>query len=206
MSIAALVLLFGVMVSLAALPSACVALVVARSASLGVGNGVAVAAGIVLGDLVFVALALLGLSVVAETLGQGFLVVKYLGAAYLIGLGLSLLSKRPLGQVADGAGRGKGSLLTSFLAGFVVTLGDVKAILFYVSLLPLFIEAAALRPAEVLAIVVVTVVGVGGVKIGYAFAAGRIAALARGTRYDGVARRTAGGLMVGAGSYIIAKG
>jgi len=46
---------------LAAMPSTSVALVVTRSATLGVGNGFSVAAGIVLGDLVFVMLAILGL-------------------------------------------------------------------------------------------------------------------------------------------------
>lgn len=68
MSIIESLTLLGIMVALAAMPSASVALVVTRSATLGVANGLAVSAGIVLGDLVFITFAIFGLSVVAETL------------------------------------------------------------------------------------------------------------------------------------------
>lgn len=78
------VTLFLIMLTLAALPSASVALVVTRSATAGFANGVAVALGIVVGDLLFVALAILGLSLLAETMGAFFAILKYLGGAYLI--------------------------------------------------------------------------------------------------------------------------
>ena len=77
MSIIETISLFGIMAALAAMPSTSVALVVTRSATLGVGNGIAVAMGIVLGDLVFIMLAILGLSVVAEAMGNLFVVIKY---------------------------------------------------------------------------------------------------------------------------------
>jgi len=51
MSIIETITLFGIMVALAAMSSASVALVVTRSVTLGVGNGIAVAIGIVLGNL-----------------------------------------------------------------------------------------------------------------------------------------------------------
>lgn len=51
MSIIEIITLFGMMIALAALPSASVALVVTRSATFGVASGVAVTAGIILGDL-----------------------------------------------------------------------------------------------------------------------------------------------------------
>ncbi|WP_456449272.1 LysE family transporter [Thiolapillus sp.] len=58
------------MVVLAGIPSTSVSLVVTRSATLGIRNGMAVSAGIVLGDLAFIALAISGLSVVAEQMGS----------------------------------------------------------------------------------------------------------------------------------------
>ncbi|HEB98099.1 MAG TPA: LysE family translocator, partial [Thiotrichales bacterium] len=64
------IFLFSVMATLAATPSTSVALVITRSTTLGLANGIAVATGIVIGDLIFVLLALLGLSVVSETLGD----------------------------------------------------------------------------------------------------------------------------------------
>ena len=76
MSIIEAIALFGIMIALAALPSASVALVVTRSATLGIPNGMAVAAGIVTGDLAFVMLAAAGLSVLAESMGYLFSAIR----------------------------------------------------------------------------------------------------------------------------------
>jgi len=205
MSIIETITLFGIMVVLAAIPSASVALVVTRSATLGVGNGIAVAAGIVLGDLVFIILAILGLSVVAETMGSLFMIIKYLGGVYLLWLGFTLITAKSKTTITVGKNRQKSNLVASFLAGFFLTLGDIKAIVFYVSLFPMFIDLSALHVVDILVITFVTVVGVGGVKILYAISATKIVSLARDLKFENVARKTAGGFMVGAGSYIIVK-
>jgi len=197
--------LFGIMIVLAAIPSTSVALVVTRSATLGVGNGIAVAAGIVLVDLVFIILAILGLSVVAETMGSLFMVIKYLGALYLLWLGFSLLTEKKENIIMVNKAREKCSLIASFLAGIFLTLSDIKAIFFYVSLFPMFINISALQVADILVIIFIMVAGVGGVKILYAFSATKIASLARGLKFENAARKTAGGVMVGAGSYLIVK-
>ena len=91
MSIIQAFTLFVLMIGLAALPSSSVALVVARSATAGVSNGIAVSIGIVLGDLLFVFLAILGLTAIAELMGGFFAVVKVAGGLYLLGFGISLL-------------------------------------------------------------------------------------------------------------------
>ncbi len=178
MSITESISLFGIMVMLAAMPSASVALVVTRSATSGAAHGIAVAAGIVLGDLVFIVLAILGLSVVAETMGSLFMVIKYLGALYLLWLGFSLLKEKRTTAITANKSTGKGSLVASFLAGLFLTLGDIKAVFFYVSLFPVFINLSALHMPEVLGIIVITVTAVGGVKVLYAISATRIATLA----------------------------
>jgi len=205
MSLIEILALFGIMASLAAIPSASVALVVTRSATLGVGNGVAVSAGIVLGDLAFIGLAVFGLSVLAETLGSLFLVIKYLGAIYLLWLGLSLLRTKRGTTAPANAGNRRGSLAASFLAGFALTLGDVKAILFYLSLFPLFVDLSALQAPDVLTIMCITVASVGGVKMLYALSARKLAMMARELKFESAARKTAGAIMIGAGSYVVAK-
>lgn len=194
-----------VMLALAAMPSASVALVVTRAATLGVRNGAAVAAGIVLGDLVFVCMAILGMSVLAETLGAFFAVFKYLGGIYLAWLGIGLL--RSKGELAFQSVDSRGStLLTSLVSGLFLTLGDVKAILFYASLFPAFVEMNHLTAAGVAVIVLITVLTVGGVKLAYAFAAHRIVSRWQTRRAQKYTRLTAGSLMVGAGTYLVAKG
>ena len=199
-----IVLLFA-LIAMAALPSASVALVVTRSATAGFPSGVAVAAGIVLGDLVFIALAVLGMSFLAEAMGSFFFVLKCLGGLYLIWLGLNLIRSSGECEIAVG-GTGRRSLLVSFSAGFLLTLGDVKAILFYASLFPAFVDIDGLATADFGKIVLVTVVAVGGVKVAYACAAqGFIRRF-----HSGKARKwistAAGVCLTGAGGYLIVKG
>ncbi len=197
--------LIVIMVLLAAIPSTSVALVVTRSATLGVSHGIAVAVGIVLGDLVFIMLAIFGLSVVAETMGGIFMVIKYLGASYLVWLGFSLLKSQSNTRITVSKAREKSNFVTSFLAGFILTLGDVKAIIFYASLFPVFIDMTVLQVADVLAVIFVTVISVGSVKIIYAFSAIKVANFARKLKFEHASRKIAGGLMVGTGTYLIVK-
>ncbi|MAA76103.1 MAG: threonine transporter [Salinisphaeraceae bacterium] len=205
MNLSEAIILFGIMVALAALPSSSVALVVARAATSDITNGIAAAVGIVLGDLVFVALAILGLSVVAETLGSFFALVKILGGLYLIYLGIKLLKSKPGSvQAPINAKRTRG-LAASLIAGFVLTLGDLKAILFYASLLPMFINLSAINAHEVMAIVAITIIAVGSVKISYAIFGVRVASFASRQKYAGACQKTAGGLLIGTGSYVAFK-
>jgi len=192
------------MLTLAAVPSASVALVITRSATLGVSNGAAVSAGIVLGDLVFVALALAGLSVLAETMGALFAIFKYIGGIYLVWLGVGLL--RAKGTVALQTVDSRSSTLaTSFMSGLFLTLGDVKAILFYSSLFPTFVDMANLTVTGITAIVFITIFTVGGIKIAYVFAAQRIVHRLQIRTAQKFTRLIAGSLMIGAGTYLIAK-
>lgn len=193
------------MLLLAAVPSTSVALVVTRSATRGVANGAAVAGGIVLGDLLFVALALGGMSLLAEAMGAFFAIFRYLGGAYLIWIGIQLLRSRAL-PIAETPVERPASLLASIASGFFLTLGDIKAILFYASLLPAFIDMHTLGLTTVCSIIVITIVTVGGVKLIYAVMARALVAKWVSVRQQRWLRTTTGGLMLGCGSYLIAKG
>ena len=74
-----LIAFFGIMLLLAATPSGSVGFVVVSSATRGLSCGVAASLGIVAGDLIFVTLALLGLTALAEAMGALFAVLRYLG-------------------------------------------------------------------------------------------------------------------------------
>ena len=194
-----------IMLVLAAMPSASVALVVVRSATGGLKHGVAVTLGIVLADLLFVALVIAGMSMLAEWLGAFFVALRYLAGAYLIWFGIHLLRAMHTEQAAVNV-PAKLSQTGSFLAGFFLTLGDVKAILFYASLLPAFVDLTQLSLLDVLMIGVVTILAVGGVKIGYAIGARRLMARAASSRKTRCYRAVGGTLMIGTGSYLMLKG
>jgi threonine/homoserine/homoserine lactone efflux protein len=204
MSLMDLLALFGIMVCLAALPSSSVALVVVHSAAANLRSGLAVSVGIVAGDLLLATLAIVGMTTLAEALGSFFLVLRYCAAAYLLWLGVGLIrsaasdattSEFPVARTLHG----------SFLAGFLLTLGDVKAILFYASLFPAFIDLANLSAGDMAIIMAITALAVGGVKAVYAFAAQRVALSAARSKWKKPAQMATGSLMVGAGGYLIAR-
>ena len=202
----ALVLVLG---SLAAIPSSSVALVVVRSATLGTLNGLATAAGIVAGDLIFMAIAIMGMTALAEQVGTLFVLIRYLAGAYLLWLGLSLIRNRNRSQsLADTSvsspARG-GTLAASFAAGLLLTLGDVKAIFFYASLLPTFLDLKSLTAADIAVVSIIIVVAVGGVKAVYAVGAHRVSQLTGSSKYQRPLKIVAGSLMIGAGAYLLLK-
>lgn len=198
--------LFAVMAVLAAVPSASVMLVVTRAATHGFRAGVAVTLGIVAGDLVFLILALGGMSAVAQTFSPLFAFLKLLGGAYLIGLGIRLLRAVKAKPARESAPPPQAGVSTSFLAGLLLTLGDVKAIMFYASLLPLFVDLTHPSPRDVAVIMIVTLVAVGGVKSVYALAAHRIADRLPRSRISRGARIAAAVALISAGVFVITSG
>ena len=204
MSLIEIVILFSVMIVLALVPSASVLLVVARSGTAGFKHGAAVTAGIVTGDLVFVFLAILGMTVLAEVAGGFFLLLRYFAAAYLIWFGIGILRAKPL-LAADFSVRQSASLATSFLSGFILTLGDIKAIFFYASLFPAFIDLTTITTLDITIVSILTIVAVGGVKLVYAYSASKMMFSACGFKGQPAIKITAGSFMIGAGTYLMVK-
>ena len=149
MTLTGCITMFLVLAGMAALPSSSVALVVARSALSGVRHGLAVAAGIVAGDLIFMAMAILSMAALASQLGTLFALIKYAAALYLIWFGAGLIrsqfAKPVPEEPAPISKAARGGLPTSFAAGLLLTLGDIKAIFFYASLLPTFTDLGPVR-------------------------------------------------------------
>lgn len=201
MSIVEIVTLFTVMAALALIPSTSVALVVARASMAGFLSGAAVAAGIVVGDLIFVICAVLGMAALAEVMGEFFLIMRYLAGLYLIGLGISLINSKPLLPAKSPSS----TLSASFLSGLIVTLADVKAIFFYASLFPAFVDLTRVSLSEILILTALTIVAVGGVKLGYAYSANKLASLFTNTKTQRTLKLAAGSLMAGIGAYLLIK-
>jgi len=144
------------------------------------------------------------MSVIAETMGAFFTVLKYVGGAYLIWLGFSLL--RSKNSLVDLKANSNGSsLIASILAGLALTLGDLKAILFYASLFPSLFDLSTLAISDISLIVIVTIIAVGGVKVLYAIAARKIVERFSNLPNSRPARTVAGGILVGTGAYFVLK-
>ena len=197
--------LFTILLILAATPSASVALVVTRSATLGITNGIAVSIGIVLGDLIFITLAILGLGAIAESMGDFFLIIKYLGGAYLLWIGYCLLISTQNVVNSPSNIKTTGSLISSFLSGFFLTMGDVKAIFFYISLFPTFIDVNTLQTLDIIIIGGIALFTVGGIKIAYAICAIKVMNISRNMQLEIIIKRLAGCLMICVAGYLIFK-
>jgi threonine/homoserine/homoserine lactone efflux protein len=168
MTITNMVTLFGAMATLAAVPSVSVLVVSARSATSGFVHGVFTAAGIVVGDLLFILLAVFGLALLVEAMGGMFFLVKYMSGAYLIWLGTVLWRVRDnITEISDTTGS---SLRSSFMTGLLITLGDQKAVLFYLGFLPAFVDPKKMSHVDVEVVMAITALAVGGVKVAYAYA------------------------------------
>ncbi|NIA70674.1 LysE family translocator [Pelagibius litoralis] len=172
--------------------------VVARSLGGGLMSGFATILGLILGDILFLILAIVGLSALAAAMGEFFLVVKILGAGYLIWLGIMTWRAR-ISPPPAGVAMHKADFHRSFALGFVVTLGNPKTILFYSALVPTFIDMAALTLGDVallsLVVALVSLVVLGA----YAFLATRAGRSIKSPRAFRWLNRATGGLLVGAG-------
>jgi len=124
-------------VALLLIPGPAVIYVLNRSVADGREAGLAAVAGLELGNLVHVIAASVGLSAVLATSATAFNVVKWLGAGYLIFVGLRTLATRP--QLIESLGAAV-SRRRSFLQGIVVNTLNPKVALFFLSYLPQFID------------------------------------------------------------------
>ena len=125
-------------VVLAITPGPGIAYVVARTVAGGRAEGLASCFGTAIGGMLHVLAAALGVSLVVAQSAVAFSVVKYLGAAYLIYLGIRLLLRKdPELAIEPVASQGVRRALAE---GIVVEALNVKTALFFVAFLPQFVS------------------------------------------------------------------
>jgi len=120
-------------------------LVVTRSVSRGARAGVATAAGVSAGLVAHTLLAALGLGAILRTSEPLFVVLKLVGAAYLVYLGVGMLRARNVDFTAGNPA--PRSLLRLFADGAISNVSNPKIAIFYLAFLPQFVAADAARPA-----------------------------------------------------------
>ncbi|GGA84079.1 lysine transporter LysE [Brucella endophytica] len=127
----------------AIIPGPQIVAIVAQSVRFGYKPAAWLTAGMVIGDLLYLAMALAGLAYVAEVFTGLLIVIKWAGVAYLCFLAVQFWQARPEVEEAGPAiAQRNGS---SLLSGILITVGNPKSVLFYVSILPTVIDIAALQ-------------------------------------------------------------
>jgi len=132
-----LLFLAGAMILLV-IPGPAVFYILSRTVGHGRLAGVVSAAGIAVGTLFHVAAAILGLSALLASSARAFYIVKYLGAAYLVFLGLRTLLRRESSEIA--AADNAHGLRRIFAQGVLVNLLNPKTALFFLAFLPQFVD------------------------------------------------------------------
>ncbi|MBS1599163.1 MAG: LysE family translocator [Bacteroidetes bacterium] len=119
--------------------------VASRSAGQGIKAGIVSAFGIMAGCMVHIVAAVAGLSAIISKSATAFDIIKYLGAAYLIYLGIkSLLNKKSSFQLAEKIE--SISYKKIFWQGVITNVLNPKVALFFLAFLPPFIDINAPHP------------------------------------------------------------
>jgi len=116
--------------------------VASRSISQGIKAGIVSACGVFIGCFVHILAAVFGLSIIIAKSAYLFQIIKYVGAAYLIYLGIRALLSKPAVKVTDEK-PAKNNYFKLFKQGILTNALNPKVAIFFLSFLPQFINSAS---------------------------------------------------------------
>lgn len=204
MEFADLIVFAGIFVLAVASPGPAVVALLARTLVRRRAGSGPLIAGLILGDLVWLSAAALGMAAIAAALGSLFFLVRLAGAAYLLYLAWKLwTAPTALGHAAELPE--SGSAFGLFGSGLAISMGNPKTMAFYLALLPTIIDLPRLTAAgfaELSVIIVVVMTLVLGAYVGLAHRARDLVASHRAVRWI---NRICGGAMAGAAVAVATK-
>lgn len=122
------------------------AFIISRSVGEGRNAGIATALGMQVGVLVHICLAAFGLSAILMTSVWAFQIIKYIGAAYLIYLGIqSLKREKSINIISE---KNTISVRKAFIQGAITDIFNPKVALFFLTFLPQFINPQISNPID----------------------------------------------------------
>lgn len=188
-------------------PGPAVLLVVSQVLTRDARAGLGAASGVLLANAVYLALSAMGVGAILVTSWELFVSIKWLGAAYLIWLGARMLLVRPTGEATAANAtdlRSASQTRRSVLHGFVTQGANPKALLFFVALLPQFVNPAGSVAQQFL------ILGASSIAIEFLALGLYVVACRRARRYvgrphfAGALNRAGGLLLIGAGAGLAA--
>jgi threonine/homoserine/homoserine lactone efflux protein len=203
MDLASLLVFATTYLAVVALPGPGVTALVARVLARGADGTPAFIAGFVGGALVWFTVAATGLAALAAAFAPLFVTIRYAGAAYLLYLAWKLWTApaRPM-EAIDASPDGKGRL---FLAGLAINLGNPKAIIFFLALLPAVVPVDTLTPLGLVELGALVAAIVTAVFTAYAAAAARARRLLTSSRTIRMVNRGSSIAMAGAAAAVAAR-
>ncbi|MDA5195063.1 LysE family translocator [Govanella unica] len=189
---------FATTVFVAALvPGPGIAAVVSRVLGRGTDGAAAFLLGMMLGDVAWVTMTVMGLAVIAQSFHELFLAIKYAGAAYLLYLAVRMWNAPPMTEVIEGDRRPEHPLRL-LLTGFALNISNPKVMIFYMALLPAFFDLQRLSLTGYFEIIGVVFAMLALVLGGYVLLANRARRFMQNPRAQRIVSRSSGGVMAGA--------
>jgi homoserine/homoserine lactone efflux protein len=182
----------------AVVPGPVVTLVIANSLTHGARAGLLNVAGTQLALALMMAVLVVGLASVIETMSFWFDLVRLLGAAYLIWMGLKLIRAVPAVDEPRRVPAPRGGFV---LQGFLVMLSNPKVLLFFGAFIPQFVDPGG-DPATQVALLGATAMATAALSDAtYALLAGRAGTLLSQKRVRLVSKLS-GGCLIGGGVWL----
>lgn len=170
-------------------------LIISNAMKHGLRRSLWVITGDLSANIIQMTAAAFGLAAVIATSAQAFVWIKWLGVAYLIWIGLRLMLSRDGQGSAHAAQSAHPARL--FRMGFVTSMTNPYAVVFFAALFPQFIDSAAAVLPQLLILGLTYLVVDGVTLVAWGWAGDRVAARLGRTSFA-LINRVSGGLMIGA--------
>lgn len=179
------------------IPGPTVLLVVSYALGQGLRTALPMAIGVALGDFTAMTLSLLGLGALLATSATLFTVLKWIGATYLIWLGIKLW--RAGGSLNATPRTTASSAFKMMSHAWIVTALNPKGITFFVAFLPQFLDPHLDFWTQMLVFETTFLILAFSNAFGYALIASRLRGVMGSPRVIGIVNRVGGSLLIGAG-------
>lgn len=184
-------------------PGPAVMLVIACGLAHGARRSTWASLGILSANALYFVISATALGAVLVASRGFFLAVKWLGAAYLFYLGLSALFGRASPITVSNPGARNGSPRALYLAGLTLQLANPKTLLFFVAILPQFVDARLPVAPQMLWLAAGSMIPEFFILAGYGWLASRARHLATDARYARWTDRAAGVLVLIAAALVL---
>ncbi len=184
-------------------PGPAVMLVIAYGLTQGARRSLLAALGVLTANALYFAVSATALGAVLIASTPFFVTVKWLGALYLVYIGLSALLGRPSPITASNLASRDQSPRSIFVSGLTLQLANPKTLIFFVAILPQFVDPSLPVGAQMVWLAIGSIVPELLILGGYGYLASRAAHLAQNPRYAQVTDRIAGALVLCAAALVL---
>lgn len=184
-------------------PGPAVMLVIAYALTHGARRSLYAALGVLTANALYFAVSATALGAVIAASRPFFVTVKWVGALYLVYIGVSAILGRPSPITASNTSAGDRSARSIFLSGFSLQLANPKTLIFFVAILPQFVDPTLPVGAQMIWLAIGSIVPELLILGGYGYLASRAAHFAADPRYARITDRVAGALVLGAAALVL---